>query len=266
MVTALIAGALSCAQPAAASDDPFDGDWHFSLAPYIWVPGMSAELNFDSPPGATGRPSVGAGPTSVLQLLNFAFMGTADARKDNWGVFTDFIYVDLGDSKSRIKTVTGPGGVIEIPINVDTKSGLQNVVFTLAAAYAVHHDRGSFTDVFLGTRYMDTRASVDWSLAGPLATFPVSGRLQQTSELWDAIAGIRGRWRFGRSRWFLGYYGDAGTGSSDLTLQGVLTVGYAFDWGDLGLGFRDLYYKAGSGELIHSLNLYGPTIGARFRF
>ena len=125
--------------PALADQDPYDGGWHFSLTPYVWVPGISGDLKFKIPPGASGSPQVHAGPADVLGFLNFAFMGAVGARKGNWSVFSDFIYLDLSGDKASVKNIRGPGGNVEIPVNANTELGLRGIVWTSAIGYSLYH-------------------------------------------------------------------------------------------------------------------------------
>jgi hypothetical protein len=194
-------------------------------------------------------------------------MGTGDARKGNWSVFTDFMYVDLSHNGGQVRTITGSNGIVEIPINIDTQTGLENTLWTLAGAYSVHHDATWSMDAFLGARYFDARPSVNWNLSGPLGLFPKSGRFAERTTFWDAIVGVKGRYDFGTSPWFIDYYADVGTGEADLTWQALAGAGYAFSWGDVGLSYRYLAYSPGSGaKVVRDLALYGPALGVRFHF
>src|SRR5215469_10070590 len=88
----------------------YDGTWHFTLAPYLWIPGFDGKFKFNIPPGGGGSPEVDAGPADILSLLNLAFMVNGDMRKNRWSLFADFIYIDLSDDKAQVRNITGPGG------------------------------------------------------------------------------------------------------------------------------------------------------------
>jgi len=242
----------------------YDGNWHFTLTPYVWlVTGVSGSLNFPLPNGGQALDK----PNSSSLGIKFAFMGTAEARRGDWSAFVDLVYADLGGSKSKVKTLTGPGGNIEVPIDAGTKTGLQNTVLTFAGAYSLYHTRVSYADAFMGVRYLSTKASLDFNFSGPLTLLPPSGRLDNSEHSWDGIVGIKGHWGSNRSRWFLTYYGDVGTGQAALTGQIVAGPGYAFDWGDLFLVGRYLHYSnSGHDKAIGSLDTYGPAFGASFYF
>jgi len=50
---------------------------------------------------------------------------------------------------------------------------------------------------------------------------------------WDGILGVTGQVWLGDGRWYMPYYMDVDTGSSNRTWQALLGLGYAFDWGDV---------------------------------
>lgn len=250
---------------AAPPRDPYDGNWHFTLSPYGWITGVTSTLAFSIPniPGATATVHSSAG--DVLSHLKSALMGTATARQGEWMFFGDLIYADLGSTKSSVRTLTGPSGLIEFPIDAGTKASLQEGIVTLGVGRSIYHDDSSFADGFAGVRWLGARATLDFRFTGPLNLLPISGRLHTSGHSWDAIVGVRGRYGFEHSRWFLFYYGDTGTGQSTLTGQVAAGPGYAFDWGDMFLLMRYLHYdNGGSGKRLEGIDLYGPAIGATF--
>ena len=62
------------------------------------------------------------------------------------------------------------------------------------------------------------------------------------------------------------YLFDVGGGNSDLTWQASAGLGYRFDWGDLLLTYRYVYYDKGDEYLIQELDMYGPKVGIVFYF
>lgn len=267
---ALAAFALAALAASPACADPlrpnmYDGDWHFTLTPYVWLPGVTSDLSYRIPGHPEANASVHTSAGDILSKLKFALMGTGDARKGEWTVFADLLYVDLGSTKSKVRTVTGPGGLVEFPVDVGTKASLQEGIVTLGVGRSIYHDGGSFADAFAGARWFGVKSALDFRFAGPLNLLPISGRLRDSAHSWDAIVGVKGRYAFEQSPWFLSYYGDVGTGKSTLTGQLAAGPGYAFDWGDVSLVMRYLHYTtAGNARLLRSLDMYGPAIGATF--
>lgn len=79
------------------------------------------------------------------------------------------------------------------------------------------------------------------TLTGPGFTFARNGRISGDLDLFDAIVGLRGKWWLGGAHhWYVPWYVDVGTGSSDLTWQALLGGGYAWRRSDVLLVWRQL--------------------------
>jgi hypothetical protein len=46
----------------------------------------------------------------------------------------------------------------------------------------------------------------------------------------------------------------------------VAGVGYGFNWGDITLTYRHLYYDQSGDKLIQNLAFSGPAVGVNFHF
>jgi hypothetical protein len=252
--------------PLRADAQAAGDQWRFTLTPYLWLPNIDGTLKFSIPPGAGGSPEVGVGANDYLENLDFALMLAGEARQGRWAIFTDIIYLDFSNEDGAVKSVTGPGGSVQVPVNANTQTGLKGLVWELAVSYADARSSTATFEVLGGLRYAGLEASVDWQLAGSISLFPQLGSFSQKVDLWDAIIGVRGRTRLGGSDWFVPYYLDAGTGSSQLTWQGMAGIGYAFKWGDVLLAYRHLYYDQKGDKLIQDMRFSGPALGATFRF
>jgi hypothetical protein len=269
---ALLAGilvALSSGSSAYSAEDPYDGKLHFTLTPYLWLPTTSGTVSFHTPHGASGRPTLdfSVSPGELLSKLDFALMGTYEARTGNWSAFTDFIYLKTSGENAVVKTIAGPGGMIEIPIDAGTKFGLQGAIWTLAPGYTVYRSPSASLDVFAGFRDAQFKPSLDWNISGPLDLLPRAGSTSETIVVWDGIAGVRGRiWLGADGKWFAPYYGDVGIGSRAFTWQGLTGVGYAFEWGELQLDYRALYYSPQRDVILKHLIQHGPQLTAAFHF
>jgi hypothetical protein len=267
----ILLGCLAAVQAAQGAEDPYDGNWHFSLTPYLWLPTTSGSLSLDVPPRLSGilgdvKMNVDISAADVLSHLNYALMAKGDVRKGRWSIATDFIGLSLSGDNSKVRSITGPGGLLEIPVDTGSDVDLKGFVWTLAGAYTVFNSPGWTMDVLAGFRDAQVKSSLDWRFDGPLGLLPQSGNFSRTSVLLDAIIGAKGRVSISDSgRWFIPYYGDIGTGGAELTWQVATGVGYAFDWGDLNLDYRALHYET-NGKVIKDLTLYGPALAATFRF
>jgi hypothetical protein len=262
---------IAISLPAYAGE-PAPGDkWTFAVRPYLWAPGISGTLKYDIPPKGDGASNVDFS-SYILQNLNFALMLSAEARKGEWSVLTDVVYLDVesGDAKVKSGSLAGPGGRIELSAvaNLETKATLSGVLWELAGAYTVARGGNSSLDVLAGFRLLNIKAETDWLLSGSIVdnVFARSGGISQSETLWDGIIGVRGRIGLGDSKWGIPYYLDVGTGSSAITWQGVAGIDYRYSWGDLQLMYRYTYYDMKADKLLQNVSLGGPAVGVNFRF
>lgn len=259
-LSALLAlSVFALATPAAAQEDGAS----FTIAPYLWLPTVDAELRFNIPPGATGSPDISVGPVDYLENLSGALMLQGEARFNRFGMFTDFIYLDFSGEKGSVRSINGPGP-IQIPIDVGTETDFTGVLWTLTGGYDAVHDENARLQAFGGFRYLSVEASAEIRLAGPLGAFPQAASVSRDAELWDAIVGVRGEARSGD--WIFPYLLDVGAGSSELTWQASAGIGYRFGWGDVDLLYRHLEYEQDESDLIQNLSFSGPALAATFRF
>ena len=76
--------------------------------PYLWLPSFNGNFKYSLPP-STGSPEV---QTYYLNKLNAVLMLAGDARKGNWSLFSDLIYLDISGSDSHVKSVDFGGSQI----------------------------------------------------------------------------------------------------------------------------------------------------------
>ena len=266
---------ITISLPAYAGEPAPPDKWTFAVRPYLWAPGISGTLKYDIPPSGGGGATVDLA-SYILQNLNFALMLSAEARKGDWSVLTDVVYLDVESDDSEVKSVSfaGPGGRVDVSAGADvgTKVNLSGFEWELAGAYTVARGGNSSLDVLAGFRYLGIEAETDWQLSGSITgpgagqSFASSGSVSDRVDLWDAIIGIRGSVGLGDSRWAIPYYLDVGTGTSAMTWQGAAGIEYRFHWGDLQLMYRHLYYDLKGDKLLQNVSLSGPALGVNFRF
>ena len=246
--------------------------WQFAITPYLWLPNIDGTLKYNVPPGTSGRPEVKVGPNDYLENLDFAVMINAEARKARWSVFTDVIYLDFSKETSKVKSIDFGGNVVSSSMDVGTESSLKGAAWTLAGGYSVLQGDLGRLEIFAGFRYFGLKASTDWQLTatvtgpGPGRVFQRSGSISQSEDLWDGVIGLRGRLNLGGSKFYVPYYLDVGTGSSEVTWEGVVGLGYGFKWVDIVLAYRHLYYDMDDDNLVQDLRFSGPALGLTFRF
>jgi hypothetical protein len=249
--------------------------WTFSLKPYLWLPSVNGTLKYEIPPGSGAGPEVDLG-SYILENLSFAGMVSGEARRGDWAVAADFIYLDVNSDNSSVKAAdfAGPFGKISVAVgaNINTKSRLTGEFLELIGERTLARHEGSTIDLLAGLRYLTIRASTDWQLAadaagpGPGMSFVRAGVISERAELLDGIIGVRGRVMVGSSAWAIPYYLDAGAGSSRFTWQAFTGIEYRFSWGDVQLSYRYIYYTMGTDDMLQGVSFSGPGLGANFRF
>jgi hypothetical protein len=258
--------ALLAAAPLCRADSVPAEQWSFTLTPYVWLPTVHGTLNFNAPPPTPGAPTVALEPSRYLNNLDLALMLGFEARKGDWSIFTDAMYLEFSNEKAAVRTVSGPGGIVQVPVNTNTSVGLKSVIVTLAGGYTVARADSGTLDLIGGVRYMTMEASLDWNFAGSPGLMAQSGTYSQRDDLWDGIVGVRGRLNWGSSKWFTPYYLDVGTGASALTWQALAGIGYSFGWGDVILTYRYLAYDMKDDKLLQNTSFGGLALGASFHF
>lgn len=268
----LLAGAvvgLGLASAVSAAEvDPWDGQWRYDLAVYGWLPGVNGTINFDLPGGISPSGSAKVDPDNYLSSLQFAAMALGQARKGDLSLFTDVVYVDFADLKTRVREVSLPGGRLTLPLSEDVNFGLRALVWTAGAGWTVARGDWGNLDLGGGVRYAGIRSSLDWSFSGPNGVLGRSGGLSESVNLWDGVAVAYGTIQLDKARrWFLPYYVDIGAGNqSNWTTMEYAGLGYRFDWGSVILVYKNLYYSASTGSTVEKLTMGGPAIGVNFRW
>lgn len=262
-------------QPSQASSP---SGWVFNVAPYIWLPTVNANLEYNLPPELGGRlpTDLSSGPGDYLSKLNFALMVAGEARYDRFSVLTDFIYDngDVGTSNIRSIDFLGlPSIPISRTLGSSTSTRLTTTVWTLAGGYTLLRGDWGNLDVLAGFRYLGVQVSTDFSLAlkivGPRgngATFGGVGNISGSSAVWNGIAGLRGRFRLPVKGLFIPYYFDIGGGGSNLTWQIASGIAYQTGWAGVSLLYRYLSFEQGSGSVVKHLDMGGPMIMVNFTF
>jgi hypothetical protein len=229
--------------PQAATGN--DDSWHFTVAPYLWFPGLSGSV------GAFGHDaSVHVSGSDVLNYFNFGVMGFFEARKDRLVFPVDFMWVRLEDDKGFPENDLADTSV---------KVYLTESILTPKFGYrVVDYDRFKW-DVLAGIRY--------WHL-GTNFTFHPSGVYRSESANWvDGLFGSN--FQLGLSeKAAITIFGDVGGGAAALDYQAGGYLGYKIKPTiALALGWRYLYENYhGDHQFLFDVHQSGPIIGALFEF
>lgn len=223
--------------------------WGFSVTPYAWAMGIRGTVSHDTSRLGKLRLS----PGNVLSDLKFGGMLVAQATRGPLGIYLDAMYGDLGTTTSSVVRQT----------DLDAGSRVKMTMVTFAPAYRLYDSSALKIDGLAGVRYL--RQDVRSTISGPL----LGGSLSKstTQHVTDVIAGFKGRWNLGHSNYFVPFYVDAGAGQvSSLTSQVYVGIGHAFDWGDVSVVAKNVYYQFRQNSTTVDLNMLGVAAGVTFRF
>jgi hypothetical protein len=232
---------------------------------YLWLASVKSSVAFGLPRGNTVSADTDLSAGDLLQSLNFAAMGDFEVRYGPAALFNDLIYVDVLQSGSRVRAVTGPLGR-QVPVTLGSKVRLKEFIWTAVAGYDAFRDERNYLQVFGGFRYVSVNSKLTWQFALPVGDVGVSGTDKANADIVDVVVGARGESALGGSRWKLVYYADVGGGESERTWQASGKIAYAWSWGDVAVGYRHLEYKPGGGSALQELKMSGPILSARYRF
>lgn len=237
---------------AVAQEKPAD-EWHWSLAPYLWVISLDGQNQTHDSGNDIDRP-ISLDLDAAISGLEFGLLGHLEARKSNWGWFVDFAYVEL-----EIESNIGPLVLDDI--------GFDGLETEVAAIYRPGGPKGTF-DVFAGLRYWDLSLEV-----------PITASLSYTEDVsWtDLMAGARYTPRLSE-KWGLSLRADVAGSSdgSDLTLNLEALAGWnVFKNGVFIFGWRYMDVKFAEGnaddvndESYHELDITfsGPIVSYQFNW
>ena len=247
-VTLLAVGVMFALLPATPvlAQAPADG-WRVTVAPYF----MGAAMNGTT--AVAGQElTVDMSASDIFSNLQFGAMGIVVARKGNWGVGGDAIWMALGANG------TSPGPAA-IPGSADMSQG----------AFAFYGVRrlAPAADLFFGGRvnYLSTNLRINT----PLQVRSVDG-----SKTWfDPIVGLQVHTPNAGSRWHAQVYAEfGGFGvASTFTWQIFPTVGVNLSKrASLEFGYRwlDIDYSSGENTTLFKWDVLtqGPVIGFAFKF
>jgi hypothetical protein len=261
---ALLCSAAVLLPVTAQAQNASDG-WQWRATIYAWLPDIDGKTKF---PSGAGGPSIGVDAGQLIDNLDFTFMAALQARKGEWGMFTDLIYLDEGAGRSGSREFTVGRQELPADVTVDAVLDVKSWVWTLAGTYSLSGQSRNPVDLLFGARMLDLEQTLDWSFNGDISGLPLPGRSGSSTVSgtnWDAIVGVKGQAFLGTdSRWVVPWHVDVGTGDSDFTWQAMAGVGYQFGWGAVVLNYRYLDYDLDSDAATTDLTFSGPMLGASF--
>ncbi len=150
------------ANPTAADPAPFpspqgsagvstnDDQWHLSVSPYLWLPGVHGTL------GALGRDaSFSASPSDLLSKFKFGILGVAEVRRNRILANMDLMFMRLGDDSA----IPYPPALNAVTANLTANLFL----LTPKVGYRLIDDKKIKVDFLTGLRYWHLNESVNFT-------------------------------------------------------------------------------------------------------
>ncbi len=267
---------------AQATADP--KPWRLNVALYGWATSVSGST--------TVRNQTLDTSASFIDLMQksdslIGFMGYFEANKGRVGAYSDLVFAKLGFGAGQTN-YRNPIAGLKISTTANAALTYQLFIVEMGGVYEIHRWAGAdgastAVDGLLGFRYwnnsftatFDATANVDFSNLHLERSFGIATARSDVVQWVDPVLGLRLRHRFTPNQeiFVRGDIGGFGLGSQ-FSWQAVAAYSYAWQFTGYQvaavLGFRALAvnYTQGAGVDTFSMNqtLYGPIIGASFRF
>jgi len=215
--------------------------WEFSVAPYLWLSGVSGTTGLAGLPPA----SVDADFSDIWDNLDFAGFLAFEAKKGKFRTFADFQYIKLGADA----TVGG---------NRSFNLGVEQVRLELGMGYEIYSNETTSVNAYGSVMYN----YIENSISGPMVN-------RSSSETWvDPAIGLKLTHTF-TNKWYCNLnaeYGGFGV-SSDSTWQALAAIGYNINdsWALLG-GYRHQSIDYSKDGFIYDMETSGPFLAAKYSF
>jgi hypothetical protein len=227
-----------------SNDGMSSGEWEKYFEVYGWLPNIYLTT--------AQQDHVTLTLGDLIKNLDMLAMFDFGAHKDKWSFGTDILYMNLG------KKIEGERDFLGRPITGEIKLDMRAFISTVNAGYQIAGDDMHRLSVIGGLRYLYIRLPVEFDLGDRISKEVVS-----SGHTWDGIVGLEGKKTI-NDQWYMDYYGDIGTGDSDLTWQAKLGFGYQFNKFTGTLGFRYLRWNFDDKGELENLRIIGPYVGARW--
>ena len=231
--------------PVPQTVDP--DEWQFQFSPYFWLAGLHGT-------GGVGNRTTQVDESfrDVFDALNFAIMGTFEARKGKFISLTDLEYVSVSDEKAT------PG-----PLFSTVDAGFKTFIFDQEFGYRLleNSEKGASLDVLGGARVWRVKTDFEFGAGILPAT-----RIEASRSWVDAVGGLRGKMALSQKMFLTGKF-DLGGGGSQFTWQVFAGAGYNLNPKiALIFGYRVLDVDYDKNNFVFDMNQRGPILGLGFRF
>jgi len=249
ILTRALIRATACALVLATSGIPIraqETGWTFDVSANLWT--NDTTITTDTPEGEVDAT---LSFSDAIKDLEFAFMGTVEARTGPWSVIGDLLYFKLSDSGST------PAGTLFSQVEIESKM----TVASGYLAYRVYTDDRIAVD--LGGGFRAFWSEIDTTFEGAAAP---DESFENDQNFVDPIVAARVRMAF-NDAWFGTLMLDGGGLDDSSTWQALATVGYRLNenWAFQG-GYRYLKAEWDTDFGESSLEFSGPILGVTYRF
>jgi opacity protein-like surface antigen len=267
----VVATSLIPAEAADLAPAPDTSEWRFTLAPYVWGVGLSGDV------GVFGKGPVDVDiPFSdILENLDFAAMGVAEAHNGTWGVFVDLNYTSLSADKSRSRALERD--IFEqfsVEAQVSASADITEFIGTFMGQWrAVDSDQMTL-DLMAGARYwnidndIEARASLTGQGPQNELTFSRAVSGSDGASWVDPMVGVKSRIDTDTAFYLTGWGMIGGFGiGSDFNWDVMGGVGY--EWTDhfsTVLGYRALGVDYEDDGFVYDVIQQGVAVGAVINF
>jgi len=234
-------------QPAAESTQANSGTgWQVSISPYFFL------ASLDGTVGVAGqRAEVNASFRDLFRNLDFAIMGQVEARKGNWSILGDAMYMSLSGKR-----------VTPSPFFGDIEVEVKEMIIEPAVAYRVFKGERSSIDLVGGVRFWHVKPHLTFQpRILPLVD------VEQSKNWADPIVGARGTVGLSPRTFLLGRFDVGGFGAkSDFTGQAFGGAGFQVKPRVALIGgYRYLRVDYVNEGFIFRTAMSGIMLGAKFR-
>lgn len=240
---ALAVASVSSDRAALAADGaPPGDDWKFVVAPYVWGSALEGRAVVQG-----NEASIDLSASDIFDHLEIGFMAMMVARKRDWGITGDVIYVALGATSDT------PPADIDPTLQIVGVSGVRRL--------------SDWADVTFGARWNRVEGEIHFKP-------PMNLDVGRTRDWVDPIVGVVLRTP-GRGRWQAALIADVGGFGvgSDSTWQVFPTVGFDLTKSksvsmELGWRLLDVDYDNDdeSDPFEYDVRYQGPVAGLAIRF
>ena len=144
------------------------------------------------------RVDVQVGPNKYLSHVNSGAELSVEADKAGSSIFGDIMYLNIGNAGASVVNISGPLGIINIPLNVATSVRLTTTIATGGFGKQFWHVADSEGTAFVGLRYLNQTVSADWTLTGPIGMYSPTGSATGSKSDLEPLAACAGRFGLGK--------------------------------------------------------------------